>query len=439
MATKFIDLEAAARELGISADKLTEMRENNEIRGFRDGATWKFKPEDVEQLKGTIAAGGSDLNLDDRDDSTTLPDAPDSILLSEVELGASGPVGSSTVIGQSATRDASEEEFKATVEDLESSSLSLSVNAGDSLILSDDDGSSESKPENITDAASDVLGGESSKSMADAGSEIQLSGSDSLSLDLDLSGSDVASSPTTAAAEAAGDIQAEGDTASNTESEDSAISVTDDEDVLVLGGTGSDVVGASDSGISLSDPADSGISLEASDVGLGGSALGSDDSLLLGEEDLVSVGSESGVGSSPSQLQQDDDFLLTPLEDAMGDDSESSSQVIALDDPDSGFDPASATVMEGGGDVDLAMLEGDEEGGGAATLIQAPTEQIVIQQPIVRELPYSVWNLLSLFVCIVLLAVSGMLMYDLVRQVWSWEGVHPVNSGLMDAIIGMFR
>ena len=444
MATKFIDLETAAQELGISVDKLSEMRENNEIRGFRDGATWKFKPEDVEQLKGTIQAGGSDLNLDDRDDSTALPEAPDSILLSEVELGASGPVGSSTVIGQSATKDPSDEEFKATVEDLESSSLSLSGpslsgNAGDSLILGDGDGSSESKPDNTTDAASDVLGGESSESIADAGSEIQLAGSDSLSLELDLSGSDVASSPTTGAAEATGDGQAEGDSTSSTESEDSAISVTDDEEVLVLGGTGSDVVGASDSGISLSDPADSGISLEASDVGLGGSALGSDDSLLLGEEDLVSVGSESAVGSSPSQLQQDDDFLLTPLEDAMGDDSESSSQVIALDDPDSGFDPASATVMEGGGDVDLAMLEGDEEGGGAATLIQAPTEQIVIQQPVVRELPYSVWNLLSLFVCIVLLAVSGMLMYDLVRQVWSWEGVHPVNSGLMDAIIGMFR
>jgi len=46
---------------------------------------------------------------------------------------------------------------------------------------------------------------------------------------------------------------------------------------------------------------------------------------------------------------------------------------------------------------------------------------------------------LSLFLCIVLLALSGMLIYDLVRQVWSWEGVHPVNSGLMDAIIGMFR
>ena len=437
MATKFIDLETAAKELGISADKLSEMREKNEIRGFRDGATWKFKPEDVERLKDSIEAGGSDLNLDDRDDPTALPEAPDSILLSEVELGTSGPVGSSTVIGQSATKDPSEEEFKATVEDLESSSLSLSGNSGDSLILGDDP--SEPQPENTTDAPSDVLGGDSGESMADAGSEIQLAGSDTLSLELDLSDSDVASSPTTGAAEGTGGGQAAGDDTATTESEESDISVTDDEDVLVLGGTGSDVVGASDSGISLSDPADSGISLEASDVGLGGSALGSDDSLLLGEEDLVSVGSETGGGSSPSQLQQEDDFLLTPLEDAMGDDSESSSQVIALDDPDSGFDPASATVMEGGGDVDLAMLGGDEEGGGAATLIQPEEERFVIQQPVIRELPYSVWNLLSLFLCIVLLAVSGMLIYDLVRQVWSWEGVHPVNSGLMDAIIGMFR
>ena len=51
MATKFVDLETAAKELGISVDKLSEMRERNEIRGFRDGATWKFKPEDVERLK----------------------------------------------------------------------------------------------------------------------------------------------------------------------------------------------------------------------------------------------------------------------------------------------------------------------------------------------------------------------------------------------------
>ncbi len=423
MATKFIDLESAAKELGISVDKLTEMREENEIRGFRDGATWKFKPEDIEGLKASIEAGGSELDLDDRDSSAQL-DIPDSILLSEVELGSAGPVGSSTVIGQSATSDSSDEEFRQTVEALDSSDIQLS---SDSLIL----GGSGTEPS--SDVSSDVLGGESSGSAADAGSEIQLTGSDDLDMELDLSDSGVQAEPTSDIALGGSDAASAGD---------SEITVTDEDDaVLVLGGAGSDVIGASDSGISLNDPADSGISLEASDMGLGGSVIGSDDSLLLGEEDLLSTSDAAADGGSPSQLQQDDDFLLTPLEDAMADDSESSSQVIALDDPDSGFDPASATVMEGGGDIDLAMEigSGDNEGGDAAQLIQPEAGPIVVQQATIPELPYSGWNLLSLFLCIVLLALSGMLIYDLVRQVWSWEGVHPVNSGLMDAIIGMFR
>lgn len=422
MATKFIDLESAAKELGISVDKLTAIREKNEIRGFRDGATWKFKPEDIESLKASIEAGGSKLDLDDRDSSAQL-DIPDSILLSEVELGSASPVGSSTVIGQSATSDPSDEEFRQTVEALDSSDIQLS---SDSLIL----GGSETEPS--SDVSSDVLGGESSGSAADAGSEIQLTGSDNLDMELDFSDSGVQAEPTS-------DIALGGSDAAN--AGDSEVTVTDEDDaVLVLGGAGSDVIGASDRGISLNDPADSGISLEASDMGLGGSAIGSDDSLLLGEEDLLSTSDAATDGGSPSQLQQDDDFLLTPLEDAMADDSESSSQVIALDDPDSGFDPSSATVMEGGGDIDLAMLgSDDDEGGDAAQLIQPEAGPIVVQQATIPELPYSGWNLLSLFLCIVLLALSGMLIYDLVRQVWSWEGVHPVNSGLMDAIIGMFR
>jgi len=431
MATKFVDLETASKELGISVEKLAEMRQRNEIRGFRDGATWKFKPEDVELLKASMDAGGSELDLDDPDDPLAKPDIPDSILLSEVELGGIGPIGSSTVIGQSASNDPSDEEFRATVEALDSSDIQL---ASESLILGDSD----------VEPSSDVLGGEKGGSVADAGSEIQLTGSDSPNLELDLSDSGTASKQDSNIALGESDLPpGDSDTASSSSgSGDSEINITDEDDaVLVLGGTGSDVVGASDSGISLNDPADSGISLEASDVGLGGSIIGSDDSLLLGEEDLLSANDAGAEGSSPSQLQQDDDFLLTPLEDALTDDSESSSQVIALDDPDSGFDPASATVMEPGADVDLAMLGADDEGGGeAATLIRPDPDPIVLlQQPSLPELPYSGWNLLSLFLCITLLALSGMLIYDLVHQVWSWEGVHPVNSGLMDAIIGMFR
>ena len=425
MATKFVDLETASKELGIPVEKLTEMREKNELRGFRDGATWKFKLEDVERLKTSMDAGGSELDLDD---PLAKPDIPDSILLSEVELGGMGPVGSSTVIGQSASNDLSDEEFRVTVEALDSSDIQL---ASDSLILGDSD----------AEPSSDVLGSETAGSVADAGSEIQLTGSDSPNLELDLSDSGTTSKQDSNIALGESDIALrDSDTASpSSSSDDSEINITDEEDgVLVLGGAGSDVIGASDSGISLNDPADSGISLEASDVGLGGSVISSDDSLLLGEEDFLSANDAGAEGNSPSQLQQDDDFLLTPLEDALTDDSESSSQVIALDDPDSGCDPSSATVMEPGGDVDLAMLGADE--GDAATLIQPDPESIIVQQqPALPELPYSGWNLLSLFLCITLLALSGMLIYDLVRQVWSWEGVHPVNSGLMDAIIGMFR
>jgi len=386
MATKFVDLETASKELGIPVEKLTEMREKNELRGFRDGATWKFKLEDVERLKTSMDAGGSELDLDD---PLAKPDIPDSILLSEVELGGMGPVGSSTVIGQSASNDLSDEEFRVTVEALDSSDIQL---ASDSLILGDSD----------AEPSSDVLGSETAGSVADAGSEIQLTGSDSPNLELDLSDSGTTSKQDSNIALGESEVALrDSDTASSSSSsDDSEINITDEEDgVLVLGGAGSDVIGASDSGISLNDPADSGISLEASDVGLGGSVISSDDSLLLGEEDFLSANDAGAEGNSPSQLQQDDDFLLTPLEDALTDDSESSSQVIALDDPDSGFNPSSATVMEPGGDVDLAMLGADE--GDAATLIQSDPESIIVQQqPALPELPYSGWNLLSLFLCI---------------------------------------
>ena len=50
MARKFIDLDDAAKMLGISSETLNEMRERQRIYGYRDGGSWKFKPEDVEKL-----------------------------------------------------------------------------------------------------------------------------------------------------------------------------------------------------------------------------------------------------------------------------------------------------------------------------------------------------------------------------------------------------
>ena len=63
MADMFHNLEEAAKLLNISPDKLGAMRENGEIRGFRDGSTWKFKTSEVEQLAGQASAddGSSEL------------------------------------------------------------------------------------------------------------------------------------------------------------------------------------------------------------------------------------------------------------------------------------------------------------------------------------------------------------------------------------------
>ena len=43
MADNFHTLDEAAKLLNVTPEQLGEMRDNGEIRGFRDGSTWKFK------------------------------------------------------------------------------------------------------------------------------------------------------------------------------------------------------------------------------------------------------------------------------------------------------------------------------------------------------------------------------------------------------------
>ncbi len=442
MATKFIQLEEAAEILGISPEKLSQMREQNEIRGFRDGSNWKFKAEELDRVKATLGTDDLELDLDETDTAEAGSGLGDSILLSEKELGAES-VGSSTVIGQS-TSGTTDHSDLSTSSATDHSDLKL---PDDEFSQSDIDlgGSSITGGSNVhTSSESDVLGDSGSVgSRVDAGSELQLpEGAASAAVELsgsDLSGSDLSDSDTVKSHKSdleLGDEAPESPGSSGFEVESgSEIDLTDEDDNLVLGGTGSDVVGASDSGISLGDPSDSGLSLEEGPLDLGGSVIG-DDSLLLGEEDMIALDDGAEPGGT-TQLKSEDDFLLTPLEDAGGDESESSSQVIELDDPtqpQTDFSNASMTMLED------ELMEDATTGGGPATFIEDETiAPIMPMAPAVPEAPYSIWNVLSMLVCIVILSVAGMLMYDLVRQVWSWDGVHPVNSGMMDAIIGMFR
>ena len=86
MAGKFILLDEAAKLLGVTDDELIEMRSRGDIHGYRDGAQWKFKAEDVDRLaQERSAQPPSDPGAGESD-----------VLLSELELGPSASAGSKT-------------------------------------------------------------------------------------------------------------------------------------------------------------------------------------------------------------------------------------------------------------------------------------------------------------------------------------------------------
>jgi excisionase family DNA binding protein len=240
------------------------------------------------------------------------------------------------------------------------------------------------------------------------------------------------------------------DDASPAKGNDSAIDLGGksklDDDELVLGGgsgVGSDITLGGDSGISLVDPADSGLSLEQPlDLG----AMG-EESLELGEDDMLTLAVEgSGV-----RMKGDDEFLLTPLDEAAdGEDSESGSQVIALDTE--GDDAATMIGgMPGAGmaamlEEDLSSMSGPMAGMGAPMggpmgdpSMAMAGGPMMPMGPALPETPYTPLNIASLVACALLLMICGMFMWDLVRNMWSWDSAYGFNSSMMDTVIGWFE
>ena len=68
-------------------------------------------------------------------------------------------------------------------------------------------------------------------------------------------------------------------------------------------------------------------------------------------------------------------------------------------------------------------------GGAASPLMPAPMT--------VPEAPYSIWNVLSLALCFIFLSLTGMMMFDLLRNMWSWDQSYALNSSIMDGLINM--
>lgn len=451
MAPNLISLDDAAKLLNITAAELNDHRERQEIYGYRDGASWKFKQADIEKFKEKLAGGGSgsdddmgldDLDLDNSDDMLELAtddpasaaddsdseddDSIDVMLLSEAELGESAPGASSTIIGKPGEQSAAESDIKI-VTDEDRAGLGTQTPGSDVNLGSGGDESSVLDD----DSANLSLSSAAESDKPSPGSDI------SLGDDADVSAGEFSLED--------GDSEGEGfdladDSEAGADSSDEVNVVGDDDFVLGGSGVGSDItLGAADSGISLANPADSGLSLEEPfDLSETGSQqqdfdMDSDDMLSL-SDDSESVSLLDDSSSELSEAIGDDDFLLEPSQDA--DSEESGSQVIALDEDSIGSD----SFLEDSDASGESMLEDDSNEsplGGLDTGDHGMAAPAGAGVAVTREATFTTLNIVSLGTWTVFMLLCGMMMLDLTRNMWSWQGNFTVSSSIMDAILGM--
>jgi hypothetical protein len=365
-----------------------------------------------------------------------LNDDLDSVLLSEIELGNSAKEGMSTIIGKM-TEDA------AADADLPPAAAAKAapppVSTGDSgITLAGDSGITLGDQSDIKLAGDSTIplgGGMDSDVKLISGSDLgqkpgssdKLFGSDALKLsDDELSlvdsgaGSSVSPSKPSDSKKTAG----------------SSIKLGDEELEVVLGG--SDVTQSpTDSGIQLISASDSGLSLDQP------LALGSSAKRLLDVDDATK---QLDSPDAATEIKADDDFLLTAMDDAIAEESsDSGSQVIALDADDEISSGMFAPLAGGAG-----LLEEEPSGApsmadsGAAVLASAPSlapaSGMLAAAP--AEAPFSAMNVTFLAACALLLMFCGMLTFDLMRNMWSWDGPYSVNSSIMESLgntVGWFE
>jgi excisionase family DNA binding protein len=544
MATRFLSLEEAADQLGITRERLNELREHNKVTGYKDGASWKFRSEAIEKLAvegiPSIDPPPSDLALDiDEEDNLELPssyDKPDKKpeavsdeadesalgLADDDDLGlaaeeapaepAPAPAEEAAAAPAEESDLSLEDESMApgpasdiSLEDVDEPTVagldddgsddalaldqddSIDINT-DSILLSEAElGESPGRPPSTIigkgeldlDAdldlspldkgagpASDVkLAGESDL-LPIGDDEIDLpspsgnfEGLEELEVDLEAESSRILAPEDVAKAQAAAKKKAAASSKKPTGLSDLGLAPTasdpmiatsdigvgkeggsgtgltglsalelDDDDDQVLG-DGSDVtLSGGSSGINIISPSDSGLALDEVPLDLSGSApIGSSldlgmGSSIISEDDVsleplaISVGPESKVG----------DFQLTPLGEDEGEDEKDSSQVIALDEiSEEAGAPLGAGLSEAG------MMTEDFGMGLSPGMGAAPAATLV---PAGADTPFSLANVLALAGCVMLLGLCGMMTYDLLRNIWSWDGVARPNSLLLQVL-----
>ncbi len=509
MAQKFTGLEQAADQLGISKDRLNQLREAGKVRAYRDGASWKFRGEDIDKLVAEgipqIDPGSSDLSLDtgsDIDLSSDVGGEPsgDDLDLSGMEPGA---VQSGSELGLASEEEGSEPASDLNLEDVDEPTVAGDEGSDDALALDADDSIDVNKdsillseaelgdspgrpPSTIIGKAELDLDADLDLSPLDKGSgpvsDVKLaadsdllpSGDDDLALetpspsgnfegleelevDLEAESSRILSPEDVAKAQQAAKSSDKGKESKKGESSGlsdlglapldsspavgasdvnvgsgagsgvglsglSALELDDDDDQVLGEGSGSDVTFSGESsGINIISPSDSGLALDEVPLDLSGSApIGSSLDLGSASEDV----SLEPLDLGGAEAKAGEDFQLTPLGEDEGDEEKDSSQIIALDEISE--ETAGTPLASGLGEAGM-MSEDFALGGltpGAAPVGVATA----------TEMPFSIWNIMGLVSCMLLLGLCGMMTFDLLRNMWSWDGVSTINSSLLEVL-----
>ncbi len=463
---KLIPMEEAASRLGVTPDELAEMRSRSEIFGYRDGSTWKFKEDELERVASRRAAAGpvDEFTLDSQGDE--LPElqeledigsssgelfeiASDSILAPK-PTAADDPASTVIVSKEeflnlnSADADALSAEADV---DLFGSDLKL---AGDSAIgsLSNEDLDLEVTSE--ISLGSDVFQAPAEVRSSGRGMDTANVTEDALGLDRTLAEDDLLefgddelqladSSPGTAAPPPAVSAKASVPTAAPFEDElDLDLGGEAGDDLLLADDGGSDVhskmsLSPGSSGINLASPSESGLSLESLPPELRGSSI---DSLQMGDDGMFV--DDLDVSDLPADVKSDDDFLLTPVSPRGKDEADSGSQVVALDDDDLVETSAKATLT---GDAPMFEEEADFESVSLDSPLGVPSVGLAGSSPslspaMIADVQFPTWIVVLLGVASLGLLGTGIMMIDLMRNMWSWDQPYAATSWLMDLVLG---
>jgi hypothetical protein len=472
MASKYLNIEEVVELLGIPQEEITRLRESGELRGFADRGTWKFRTEDIEEFARSRQADSSEdggLGADElplADDDFDAPGTT-SLLDDDDEISADQPTLLQGAVDDEPLLSVDDEPL-LTIDDASDSDVRLVI----------DD---ELEPQDVSESDSDVrLVLDNEPGLAESDSEVQLVADPADVEEVDeMAGSD-------------SDVKLVAAEALDATSLETPRGVDNLDMTEIAEGSGMALEPAGDSGISLEAVAESGISLEGGDesgISLEPSGSGvelgdvtiADSSIALDLDDDSGIALDLDDGSGialnldektdetqlevPALVDDGTNFEMAGAGQDEDEETGTDTSVLLFDDEEDA-DDYSATVVKKSDDADIFDEFGDIGDDDDLDVVDdifgeddeladldvfdadddvfddeeqdddyaVPVEKIAAS----TEQEWGVGTFLSLLTATGLMLVCGMVLFELVKSIWSAEDP-GFSGGLIDTVGQMFN